>query len=290
MHLGLEEQRKISREMAAARRDTLPPIAGQVDLRVPGSYGSIPLRIFLPNGQNPPFPTIVFFHHGGWVYGSNDESESICRKLVNATNCAVASVEYPLSPENRYPKAIDESYNVIKWLHSHAADFGGDPNQLFVCGESAGGNLATVMTLLSRDNNGPKIKGQILISPILDHSFNEDAYSQSADKYLITLDNMQWFWQQYLENTEDGEQSYASPLRTDSLQHLPKTLFILAEHDVLTDDAKKYADKLRKANIPVEMHIYPGTIHGFIDFPICEQQEQQALKDIHNWMEKALKA
>ncbi|MFA6915139.1 MAG: alpha/beta hydrolase [Parachlamydiales bacterium] len=285
MTLTLEEQRKASKQWWTTHRDGLMEVKGVVDTCIPGSYGNIPVRIFLPNAR-PPFPVIIFFHRGGWVYGSNDECEALCRELVNATDCAVASVEYPLAPENKYPRAVDECYNAIKWIFNHAEEFGGDPHMIILSGESAGGNLAAAAALMARDNGGLQVSGQILICPLLDNSFDVSTYDLCPDKCLMTIENIQWFWQQYLYQSEDGSNQYASPLKAENFISLPSTLILSAQYDPLRTHSELFAAKLKAAGVSVEDITYSGTIHGFIDMPVCRLQASQALQDIRKWLGK----
>jgi acetyl esterase len=239
------------------------PIARVEDRTVPGTDRDIPIRVFVPEAAGP-LPILVHYHGGGWVIGSVDASDNLCRAMANLTPCVVVSVEYRLAPEARFPVGLEDCYAATRWVAEHGAELGGDPTRLAVGGESAGGNLAAAVTLLARERGGPKISFQMLIYPVTDSDFETGSYREMAEGYGLTRDTMQYFWELYLEAPSRATDPLAAVLRAD-LAGLPPALVVTAEFDPLRDEGDAYAEKLKAAGVPVEHVSYPGQIHGFFN-------------------------
>jgi acetyl esterase len=237
------------------------PVARVEDRAVPTPDGDVPIRVFVPEAAGP-LPILVHYHGGGWVIGSVDASENLCRALANLTPCIVVSVEYRLAPEARFPAGLEDCYAATRWVAEHGAVLGGDPTRLAVGGESAGGNLAAAVCLLARERRGPKISFQLLTYPVTDANFETSSYREMAEGYGLTRDNMQYFWELYLADSADAANPLAAVLQAD-LAGLPPALVITAEYDPLRDEGDAYAAKLKAAGVPVEHVSYPGQIHGF---------------------------
>jgi acetyl esterase len=238
------------------------PIHRTEERRVPGPGGELTLRLYRPE-EGRPLPTLVFFHGGGWVIGSIGTHDLICRDLARLSGCLVASVEYRLAPEHRFPAAAEDAYAATRWVAEHAAEIGADPARLAVGGDSAGGNLAAVTALMARDRGGPPLGFQLLIYPVIDHSFETDSYRENAEGFGLTQARMRWFWSHYLSRPSDGDNPYASPLRAESLRGLPPALILIAGYDVLRDEAERYAERLRADGVEVRVDRHPGLVHGF---------------------------
>lgn len=211
-----------------------------------------------------PQPVIIYFHGGGWVLGDLETHDALCRRLAIESSCTVIAIDYALSPESRYPVALDQCYDAITHVVDHATDFNVMPNRVAVAGDSAGGNLAAAVALRSRDAGGPYIDLQVLIYPVLQHDFNQPSYLEYAEGFGLSRERMQWFWKQYL-----GSQPldcYAAPGHATHLHALPETLLITAEYDVLRSEGESFAQKLITAGIPVTCRRYEGNLHGFIHF------------------------
>jgi acetyl esterase len=254
-----------ARESMRARTAALGPaesVARIEDHRVPVDGGDIAVRCYTPAGEAP-FPALVFLHGGGWVIGDIDTHDGICRSLANGAGCVVASVDYRLAPEHKYPVAAEDSFAATRWVAREATRLGVDARRLAVGGDSAGGNLAAVVSLMARERGGPELVQQILVYPVTDHRYDTRSYSENADGYLLTRNAMRWFWDHYLRRREDGEQPHASPLREPNLAGLPPALIITAEYDPLRDEGETYGARLREAGVPVTLTRYPGMIHGF---------------------------
>jgi len=265
----------------------IPEKVGKVENRViPGPGGDIPVRIYTPNGEGP-FPSLVFYHGGGWVIGDLDTVDVPCRLLANRANCVVVSVDYRLAPEHKFPAAADDAYAAAKWVVENGPSIKVDSSRVAVGGDSAGGNLAAVVSLMARDKNEIDLAYQLLIYPVTNHSYETVSYRDNADGYLLTKDSMIWFWDHYLRNPQDGENPYASPLKAEDLSGLPPALVITAEFDPLRDEGEAYAQRLKEAGVSVEETRYNGMIHGFFWMPGTLDQGMKAVNQAANALKQA---
>jgi acetyl esterase len=250
--------------MAAFPRPQGDAVGAVVDRTVPGPAGEVPVRIYSPAGTElGPLPALVWFHGGGWVLGSLDSADFVCRGIANRAGCRVISAEYRLAPEARFPAAVDDCFAVTRWIADHAADLHVNPNRIAVGGDSSGGNLATVVAQLARDSGGPSLAFQVLVYPITNHDFDTRSYRDYGDGYFLTKDAMVWFWTHYLGESGDGRSPLASPLRAATLAGLPPAIVVTAEFDILRDEVEAYAARLRADDVPVELLHYDSQIHGF---------------------------
>lgn len=284
-HLSIPEQRATIKEMFQIPESELETIAKVENCTIEGRHGPIPIRIFSPQNEGT-LPVIVFFHRGGWVYGCNDECEVICRRIANASNAIVIAVEYRLSPEHKFPIPLDDCYDATKWAIQNASSFSGNPQKVIVSGESAGGNLAAAVALKARDTHEFNLAGQLLLYPLLTSDLVKDYYDESPDKFLLSYENMQFFWSAYLPSTEAYEDAYASPLKNTNLSELPPAFIVTAEHDALKHEGEKYAKALRASGVDTQIKCYENVIHGFLDLPLAEPVKKDALKDIVQWINK----
>jgi acetyl esterase/lipase len=255
-----------ARESLRTRTAALGPaedVARIDEHRVPVNGGEITVRCYTPRAAGP-LPALVFFHGGGWVIGDLETHDGLCRSLANAAGCLVASVDYRLAPEHKYPVAAEDAFAATRWVATHAQRLGADGRRLAVGGDSAGGNLAAVVSLMARERGGPPLRFQLLVYPVTHHSFDTPSYRECADGYLLTRASMVYFWDHYLRSPEDGRQPYASPLLAADLSGLPPALVITAEYDVLRDEGEAYAARLREAGVSVALTRHPGVIHGFL--------------------------
>ncbi|HWO95536.1 MAG TPA: alpha/beta hydrolase fold domain-containing protein [Bacillus sp. (in: firmicutes)] len=241
----------------------LAPLAKVEDRRIPvGAEEDIAIRIYTPEGQGP-FPLFVYYHGGGWVIGDLETSDASCRMIANRTRCVVVSVDYRLAPENKYPVPLEDSYSALKWVKENAESINGSASFIVVGGDSAGGNLAAAVSLLSRDQNGPDIAGQVLIYPVTDLGYDTNSYLEFEQGFGLDRDLMIWFGDSYIRNEEDKKDKYVAPLRADDLSNLPPALVITAEFDVLRDEGMAYDKRLREAGIKVESVLEDGLVHGY---------------------------
>ena len=238
-----------------------PEMARAEDAKVPVAGGSIPVRILVPAGQ--PRAVIVYYHGGGWVLGSVDESDLLGRALAERTGCAVVLVGYRLAPEYRYPTAADDSQAALDWAVAHRDDIAGSPAPVVVAGDSAGGNLAAVVARRARHQGGPPLSLQVLVYPVTDCDLSTTSYTDPANQLILSAQSMVWFWDHYLPEQVARMHPDASPLRAPDLSGLPPAVVITAEHDVLRDEGELYATRLVKAGVPVEFRRFEGQMHGF---------------------------
>jgi acetyl esterase len=254
-----------------------PPAVARVENRtVPGPAGEIPVRSYTPDGAAP-FPILVYLHGGGWVLGDLESHDVVCRSLARAVPCVVVAVHYRLAPEHKFPAAAEDAYAATRWIAEHAAAFGGDPARIAVGGDSAGGNLSAVVSLMARDRGGPKLSHQLLVYPATDASLDHPSFQENADGYFLTRDMMVWFWNHYLRGPGDRANPYCSPLLADDLRGLPPATVITAEFDPLRDEGERYAARLRDAGGRVEVTRYDGMIHGFFGMDAVFSQSGQAI-------------
>lgn len=228
---------------------------------------SLTLRLFELPGRPRPGRAILYMHGGGWVLGDIGLTNWICSELAVRTGMVVASLGYRLSPAVRFPGALSDCYEALKFLHARAGAWGLDPAHIGVAGESAGGNLAAALCLLAREKHGPAIDFQTLIYPALDLGWTSPSYQQNESAPILTPDAMRFFRDCYLGPGGDGLNPLASPLLAAALEGLPPALIQVAEHDPIRDDGWRYAARLRAAGVPVRITEYAGAAHGFLNFP-----------------------
>ena len=251
-------------EATAQSRKAEPLPVDRVEERmIPGPAGDIRLRLYWPK-RAVPVPAIVYFHGGGHVIGSLDTHDLIARNLCAGAEALVASVDYRMGPEHRFPAAVEDSFAALEWVHRNAESLGADPDRVGVHGDSAGANLAAVAALLSRDAGGPKLRLQSLVYPVADYNLAGDSYEKYAQGCgLLTKAAMVWFRDHYLRQPADAEDWRASPIKAASFAGVAPAIVVTAQCDVLHDEGQRYAEALRRAGVPVEYKEYPGMIHGF---------------------------
>jgi acetyl esterase/lipase len=237
------------------------------DRTVPGGpTGEVSVRIMRPKGVHGALPVILYTHGAGWVFGNAHTHDRLIRELTAGTGAALVFPNYSLSPEARYPTAIEEIYAVLTWLAAEGAAHDLDSSKIAVAGDSVGGNMTAAITLMAKQRSGPELAAQVLFYPVTDASFDTDSYHQFAEGYFLRRDAMQWFWDQYTNDQRQRAEILASPLRAtpEQLSGLPKALVITGEADVLRDEGEAYARKLRAARIDVTAVRYEGIIHDFV--------------------------
>jgi acetyl esterase/lipase len=231
-----------------------------------GPTGQVKARIVRPAGSTGDLPVVIYIHGAGWVFGNAHTHDRLVRELATGADAAVVFPEYDLSPEHRYPVAIEQNWTVAQWIVAEGASKGLDASRIAVAGDSVGGNMSAALTLMAKQRGGLELRQQVLFYPVTDASFDTGSYHQFAEGYFLRRDGMQWFWDQY--TTDEGQRAEitASPLRAslEELAGLPPALIITAEADVLRDEGEAYANKLRSAGVPVTAVRYLGIIHDFV--------------------------
>ena len=263
--LAPAEGRKIVDEVQSG--ETVKPEADEEWITVPGGpTGSVRARIVRPAGATGTLPVILYIHGAGWVFGNAHTHDRLVRELAVGADAAVVFPEYDLSPEARYPVAIEQNYAVAQWIVREGAANGLDATRIAVAGDSVGGNMSAALTLMAKERGDVTLVQQVLFYPVTDAAFDTPSYHQFAEGYFLRRDAMQWFWDQYTTDENQRAEITASPLRatTEQLQGLPPALVITGEADVLRDEGEFYANKLRQAGVPVTSVRYQGIIHDFV--------------------------
>jgi acetyl esterase/lipase len=231
-----------------------------------GPTGSVRARIVRPKGATGTLPVILYIHGAGWVFGNAHTHDRLVRELAVGADAAVVFPEFDLSPEARYPVAIEQNYAVAQWVVREGAAKGLDGARLAVAGDSVGGNMSAALTLMAKERGDVPLVQQVLFYPVTDASFDTGSYEQFATGYFLRRDAMRWFWDQYTTDEKQRAEITASPLRATvgQLTGLPPALVITGEADVLRDEGEAYAAKLREAGVPVTAVRYQGIIHDFV--------------------------
>ncbi len=236
------------------------------DRTIPGPGGPLPLRIYTPRpmAEGELAPILVYFHGGGWVLGDLDSHDVVCRHLAKGGDCIVVAVDYRLAPEHKFPAAIEDALAATEWASANAESLHGDASRLAVGGDSAGGNLAAVVSQLAKDQGNPPIRFQMLLYPAVDLQTDYPSRSAYGDGYFLTQKDMFYFRDHYLGGSEDPSDPRLAPLRHPDLSGLPPALIVTAGFDPLQDEGKAYAEALEAAGVPVEYVHFDSMIHGFI--------------------------
>jgi acetyl esterase/lipase len=231
-----------------------------------GPTGSVRARIVRPAGATGTLPVVIYIHGAGWVFGNAHTHDRLVRELAVGTGAAVVFPEYDLSPEARYPVAVEQNYAVARWVVEQGAGKQLDATRIAVAGDSVGGNMTAALTLMAKERGDVPLVQQVLFYPVTDASFETGSYHQFAEGYFLRRDAMQWFWDQYTTDEKQRAEITASPLRAtaEQLAGLPPALVITAEADVLRDEGEAYANRLREAGVPVTAVRYQGIIHDFV--------------------------
>lgn len=265
--------------LARAMKPVPEPIAKIEHRVIPGPGGDLLLRVYTPDAGDMPLPVLVYFHGGGWVIATLDTYDSSCRALAKQAGCIVASVAYRQAPEHKFPAAADDAFAAYQWIVANAAEIGGDPARVAVGGESAGGNLAAVTSLMARDKGMQMPVHQLLVYPVTDFSFDTGSYQENAMAKPLNKETMQWFWKHYLESPTDGANPYASPLRATNFGGLPPATVITAEIDPLRSEGEAYAQKLEEAGVAVTATCYSGVTHEFFGMAAGVDEAKQAVEE-----------
>ncbi len=261
--LSVETYREQFRDLLATQSSE--PVETVRDFSVPGPATDIPLRVYDPGGCGP-LPVVVFFHGGGWVLGGLDCYDNLCTRVANRAECLLVSVDYRLAPEHPFPAAVKDSYAATAWVEENAGGLGGDPERVAVAGPSAGGNLATVVSLMARDRDGPDLTHQYLLYPSVNPAGLREFESHRtyAEGYGLTRASLHWFADAYCPDPVDKRNVYAFPLQASDLSGLPPATILSAEYDPLRDEAFAYEKRLEADGVDVSHHHYGTMIHDFL--------------------------
>jgi acetyl esterase len=283
---------EIRRLIAALPAPDVPlPEVGRIEDRtIPlGERRAAGARIYWPPDTRDTPAVIMYFHGGGWVIGDLESHDPACRNLCLLTGSIVVSLDYERAPRNAFPSQVEDAYAAARWVAGNAAELGGDPGRIAVAGDSSGGNLAAVVTLMARDRGGPEIKYQLLIYPVTDADFTTPSYVDNGNGYFLTERRMRWYWEQYVPDEASRSNPYASPLRADDLSGLPPAYVISAEYDPLRDEVEAYAERLREAGNVVTLRRFDGMFHGFFTFAHILAPSRRANEEVYAVVKRALR-
>jgi acetyl esterase len=260
------------------------------DINIESGGKPIAARSYKPKDVSGPLPLMLFFHGGGWVGFDINTHDPLCRDLCRHTGHMIVSVDYRLAPEHPFPAGVNDCLEALDWVIANAARLGGDPNQIVICGDSAGGNLAAIVALQARTRHPGKLKAQILIYPVTDHPSTQwPSYASYGGKeYPLTRKGVSDIWRMYVQGSAEwrnGQTSHdlATPYRVKDISGLPRTLVLLAEEDLLRDEGAAYADRMKEAGIDVKTTIFPKQKHGFVGTEPSPAHEQ-AMQEIAQWI------
>jgi acetyl esterase len=257
------------------------PLPRLEDITIPGAGGPIGARVYsaVPTKASPP-PLIVYYHGGGWVIGDLETHDSICRFLARHAGCTIVSVDYRLAPENPFPAAVEDAVDAFRWACEEATALGADPSRVAVSGDSAGGDLAAVVSLLTRDDDGPKPAMQALLYPVTDAIGGQESRRVYADGFLLTAADMGWYEGHYLQGANADTDPRASVLRADDLSGLPPAYVCTAGMDPLRDEGEAYAQRLRDAGNRVAQRRHPGLVHTFANMTGISRTARGAMHEL----------
>jgi acetyl esterase len=249
------------------------PILHVEDRSIPGPLGTIPIRVYRPSDETT-LPVVIYYHGGGFTTGDLDTHDGLCRRLSKRSGAIIVSVAYRLAPEYVFPAAVEDAYAALQWAAQNGAEISADPSRIAVAGDSAGGDLAAVMALKSRDLNGPKIALQMLYYPCTDMTnLHTKSMADFAEGYLFTRAQLLSFFDQYVPVVADRSHPYASPFLATDHRGLPPALIITAGFDPLRDSGEAYAQKLAAAGVPTRLSRYEGVVHSFLSSPFVRKSD-----------------
>lgn len=283
---SLDERRANFDRRCSVWRRPAPETLNVRDWHVPASGREIPIRLYRRKDVSAP-PVLLYFHGGGWVNGSIDTHDSITWGIAEATGALVISVHYRRAPENPYPAAFDDCWEVLLWAARSGPWLEADAGRLGVSGDSAGGNLAAAIALMARDRNGPGLRLQGLLYPVTDTDIDRPSYRTAKDP-LLTRDGMRFYLDAYLQGRLDTRDPLAMPIHAPSLAGLPPAYVMTAEHDPLRDEGEDYAARLQAAGVPTVLSRGAGTIHGFLRARFASPMAQDALLHLSAWIKQRL--
>ncbi|CAN7725408.1 alpha/beta hydrolase [Rhizobium sp. LjRoot258] len=268
------------------------PVAAIEDRTIAGTGSPIPLRIY--RGVGAPIadaPALLYLHGGGWVVGTLESHDEICRWFANIGACIVFCPDYRLAPEHKFPAGLEDCVSALTFVVEQAGALGIDPDRIAVAGDSAGGNLAAVLSLLSRDGVARKISAQLLLYPNTDAGQTADSYVRFSEGYGLTTSTMRWFRDQYVRDTADIGDWRVSPLSVENVAGVPPAFVATAGHDILADEGEAYARRLAEAGIPVIPRRWQDQIHGFVSMgrhiPAARRAVEEAVAGWRSFIDHA---
>jgi acetyl esterase len=285
----LPELRQQLRTMVTLMDEPAPPLPRIEDIAIPGPAGPIPARVYdKAVAGGAPRPALAYFHGGGWVQGDLETHHGLCARLAEWSGVLVVAVDYRLAPEHKFPAAVEDSLAAYRWVAARGREIGADPARVGVGGDSAGGNLAAVVSQLAAAEAAPVPACQVLIYPAVDFAMDTASHAELEDAHVIPRDRVLWYAQQYLRSEVDRVDPRASPMRAPDLRGQPPALIVTAGFDPLRDEGQAYAERLRAAGVPVRYREYPGQIHAFVSLTKVIPQGLEATREIAVYLRERL--
>ncbi|MGE3245678.1 MAG: alpha/beta hydrolase, partial [Beijerinckiaceae bacterium] len=287
--LAPDQARMAFRAMREAMKQPVPDMAEVKNLEVPGPGGPLPVRLYRSHAAGTALsPVMVFYHGGGWVVGDLETHDIQCRHFANAGACSVVAVDYRLAPEHKFPAAAEDCIAATKWVADNAAQLGMDAGRIAVGGDSAGGNLAAVVSLDAAAKGGADIRGQVLIYPTVDLRMGYDSYARVGNGFTLTAGSMAWFRDHYLTKGDQTGDWRASPLLAPNLAKAPPAYVVTAGLDPLCDEGEAYANALRNAGVDVQYRCCTGQMHGFVGATGVIRQADDVIAEIGAFLKAKL--
>lgn len=286
-HLNLKKNYKVYRKVIGFFNPPIKKEYRTLDHKIMVEGREIPVRVFLPE-ESEKTRVLIFFHGGGWVTGDIDSYTNVCRNMANQTQHIVVSVDYRLAPENPFPRGVEDCYHVTKEIFRRRELLNVSQEEITLIGDSAGGNLAAVVSLMGRDREEFYPKKQILIYPATNYDHSEhspyDSVRENGEDYIMTSKRIQDYLDLYVGKEEDKLNPYVAPILSKDLTNQPDTLIITAQYDPLRDEGEAYGHKLKKSGSRVEIHRVEDAIHGFFSTPLNTDQVSKTYQWIHDFL------
>ena len=263
------------------------PVASVLDLEIPGPGGPLPLRIYRPS-DDVDLPVTIWYHAGGFVIGSLESHDPLCRSIANAAATVVVAVDYRRGPEAKFPAAVDDAWAALQWVAAHPGEVGGDTERLAVAGDSVGGCLSTVMSIMARDHGGPALALQVLVYPDVDFRFTSPSWDTMGQDYFVTVAAAEWLRGHYLDSVEQADDWRVSPILAEDLAGLPPARILYPEFTPIRDDVEGYVRRLVEAGVPTDVSMYEGMVMGFLSMPTVVDAGRDAIDEIAGALRKAL--
>ncbi len=273
--------------------NNFPVLGGEPVASVEDLHAALPgrkLRIRLYRPSDGRLPVVVFFHGGGWTLSGVESYDAVCRQLANRSGCVIAALDYRLSPEHKFPAAVDDGTDAISWLIANAEDLDLDGSRIAVAGDSAGGNLATAVALRDSSDTLRRISFQALIYPVTEYEFDRPSMRSDWSGYPLSADTVKWFWSHYLAAEADASNPLVAPMTAPDLSRMPATLVITAEHDPVRDQAEAYSRRLSDEGVAVTLSPYLGVFHGFFQMLGMLDKASEAVEEVGSALRLALAA
>lgn len=276
----IESDKRFNEVLKSKNKDEVHNIT---NISIDGINGSIPIRIYNPSPSKGPFPAFYFIHGGGWMTGSLDTHDNVCRAISKRAQCIVVAVDYRLSPEYKFPTGLNDASSVMEWIIKNIRNYNGIDTGIGIGGDSGGGNISAALTIKYKLSQEYRIAFQILFYPSLNlSSFDTETFKKFEEGYGLSKEKVEWYTGKYLSRNSDRYDILVSPLLNEDMKDLPPSCIATAEYDVLRDEGEEYAEKLYDSGVPVRCIRYGGLIHAFLNMDGVIDKVDYVFTDISN--------